>query len=136
MCSRAIQHGMTKDFDGWIEKKKKLDAQAKPPFFNEGQVWWCSIGVNVGYEIYGKSHIYTRPVLVLRKYSRQTFFGLPLTTQRKNRTAYHTLQFRGNLGAVILDQGRTLDSRRLIERIGELSESTMKGISLAFKDYH
>ena len=124
-----------KDFDGWIEKKKELDAKVKPPFFNEGQVWWCSIGVNVGYEIFGKSHAYTRPVVIIRKYSRETFLGLPMTSKRKDRRSHYHLDFQGTNGSIILDQGRTLDSRRLITRMGELSEQQLEKIKSAYQNY-
>lgn len=126
---------MDKDFDGWIAKKKQLDAKTKPPFFNEGQIWWCSIGVNVGFEIYGKSHVYTRPVLVMRKYSRQTFFGLPMTSKQKDRPSYYDFEFQGSHGSIIFDQGRTLDSRRLISRMGELSEHVLKTIKSDFAEF-
>ena len=126
---------MSKDVDGWNQRKKRLDAKQKPPFYNEGPIWWCSIGVNVGFELYGKSEIFTRPVLVLRKYSQETFFGLPLTSKQKDRPAYYGLDFHDSQGSIILDQGRTLDSRRLIRRMGELPESVLYQIKEAFRKY-
>lgn len=124
-----------KDFAGWNRLKQRLDAKTKPPFFNEGQVWWCSLGVNVGFEIYGKSCVYTRPVLILKKYSRQTFFGLPLSSKRKDRAAYYPIEFQNSKGSLILDQGRTLDSRRLTERMGEFSEDTFRELKEVFRKH-
>jgi mRNA interferase MazF len=124
-----------KDFNGWNRLKQKIDAKTSPPFFSEGQVWWCSLGVNVGFEIYGKSCVYTRPVLILKKYSRQTFFGLPMSSKRKDRTAYYPIDFQGSEGSLILDQGRTLDSRRLIDRMGEFSEDAFMELKEAFKKH-
>jgi mRNA interferase MazF len=124
-----------KDFEGWSHLKQKLDAKTKPPFFREGQVWWCSLGVNVGFEIYGKSRVYTRPVLILKKYSQQTFFGLPMSSKRKDRTAYYPIIFQNCEGSLILDQGRTLDSRRLTERMGEFSETMFAELKEAFKKH-
>lgn len=127
--------GYTKDFDGWNHLKKKLDAKIRPPFFREGQVWWCSLGVNIGFEIYGKSSVYTRPVLILRKYGKQTFLGLPMTSKRKERAAYYPIEFQQAQGSIILDQGRTLDSRRLTKRIGEFPEDRFKELQKAFRKY-
>ncbi|MET0155775.1 MAG: type II toxin-antitoxin system PemK/MazF family toxin [Rickettsiales bacterium] len=127
---------MTKDFDGWNKKKQEIDAQIKPPFFSEGQIWWCSVGLNVGYEILGKSVQYSRPVFIMRKYTHSTFFGIPLTTKRKDRASYYNLEFNGKQGSVILDQGRTLDARRLKGRIGELPEPVCEDIRQAFFKYH
>lgn len=44
-----------KRFLKWIGLKEKLDSiQIKPPFFKEGEIWWCRIGENIGVEINGK----------------------------------------------------------------------------------
>lgn len=126
---------VTKDFDAWNLKKQMLDAREKPRSFKEGDVWWCAVGLNVGYEIFGKSSDYTRPVLVLRKYTYSTFFGLPLSSKRKDRASYLDLHFNDTDGSVILDQGKTLDGRRLLRRMGELPESTLEEIKKAFCAY-
>jgi len=45
-----------KDFDGWIVKKKEYHfRKATPPLFKERDIWWISIGVNVGFEEDGKN---------------------------------------------------------------------------------
>lgn len=56
-----------KEFDKWIKKKKNLHEQASnPPHINERDVWWTSIGVNVGFEEDGKNENFVRPVLVVK----------------------------------------------------------------------
>lgn len=124
------------DFDSWSALKERLHNQQKVKLFTEAEVWWCSIGLNIGYELYGKNVLYTRPVLILRKYSNRTFFGLPLTSKRKNRTSYYHCPFGGRDGSVILEQGRTMDAKRLEKRMGELSANKFKDVWQAFKKYH
>ena len=72
---------MHKDFDSWNEKKKKLDSSNKKFLFKEGDIWWCSVGVNIGKESCGKGRNFLRPVLVLKKLSNHGFIGIPLTTK-------------------------------------------------------
>jgi len=44
-----------KDFDAWNVKKKLTDTKmSSAPFFKERDIWWMSIGLNVGYEEDGK----------------------------------------------------------------------------------
>ncbi len=123
-----------KDFENWNITKKSLDNRHKPPFFNEGQIWWCSVGVNIGYEIYGKNALFNRPVFILKKFSNYTFFGLPMTSSRKDLPSHFPLKFNGVDGSILMEQGRTLDGRRLGKRIGELSEDKIIDIKKAFKD--
>src|SRR3989339_695352 len=105
---------MTKDFDGWHPLKKQLDAKTGLPTFKEREIWWCSVGVNVGFELYGKGQVFTRPVLVIRKFGASTFFGAPLTTSIK--PGYYRIPYilQGKQGFVVLDQTRTYDARRLV----------------------
>ncbi len=107
---------MEKQYDLWFPQKKKLDAKKNPPTFYEREVWWCKIGVNVGYEIFGKGDAFTRPVLILKKYSNITFLGAPLSTSLPRFALHHPLEVDGKKGIVRLDQIRTYDSRRLQQK--------------------
>ena len=121
-----------KDFDSWNELKKRIDSGDEPPLFNEREVWWCSIGMNVGREIYGKGKVYTRPVLVLRKLGRFTFLGVPLTSKRKDLAYHAPISFNGKDGCAIVGQSRTIDSRRLVERMGTMGKKQFNRTHEAF----
>ncbi len=73
---------MEKRFPDWMGIKKNLHEKLTvPPKVNEGDVWWASIGENIGSEINGKNQNFTRPVIILKKLSRTLFFVIPLTTK-------------------------------------------------------
>ena len=59
---------MEKDFDKWNELKKKIDTrediEENEIFIKNRQIWWCSIGLNVGSEQNGHGEVFERPVLV------------------------------------------------------------------------
>ena len=56
-------------FFEWIGLKEKLHrSDHKPPFVSERDVWWASLGENIGSEVNGKSDRFSRPVLVLRNW--------------------------------------------------------------------
>lgn len=103
-----------KDFDKWHPFKKKLDAKQSLPNFSPRDIWWCSVGINVGFEIYGKSQIFSRPVLIIRKFGPQTFLGAPLTTSEKPGYYRVPYMLEQKSGFVLLDQIRTYDARRLM----------------------
>jgi hypothetical protein len=56
---------MQKDFPGWHRQKEQLHAQHHTPTFQEREIWWCSVGVNIGHEMDGKNQFYNRPVLMV-----------------------------------------------------------------------
>lgn len=125
---------MNKNFDDWNMVKQSLDSEHKPPLFNEGQVWWCSVGLNVGFETYGKNKLFNRPVIIIKKYSRFTFFGLPMTSRQKEHKSYYPFYFNGVHGSILIQQGRSFDSRRLGERIGQIPSDQLEIIKKALKD--
>jgi len=53
-------------FLNWSLKKEKLHNRDKKIYFHEREIWWCSLGLNIGYEEDGKNDNYTRPILVLK----------------------------------------------------------------------
>ena len=126
---------MAKNFDDWNEKKKKLDKRIDSPFFHEREVRWCSLGANIGAEQDGSGKNYYRPVLILRGMSRSTCFAIPLTTSEHKHT------FRPSVGLVdgkearaLLSQMKLMDSKRLISKMGYLSEEIFMDIRKAAKD--
>ena len=122
-----------KRFLEWIKLKEKLHNSAfKPPLITEGDIWWVSIGENVGKEINGKSGLFSRPVLVFRKLSRETFLGLPLTTQKIKGTWYVSIRHNDRNVVVILAQARVFDVKRLSNRIGSIDDADMKKVKTGF----
>lgn len=124
---------MEKNFDDWNHVKKKLEVVHKPPFFNEREIWWCSIGMNIGSEVYGKGHIYSRPVLILKKLSKFTFLGVPLTSKRKDKLYYHPIAFAGVEGSAIIGQIRIMDNKRLSKLMGTLGKKQFEEIRQTVK---
>ena len=111
---------MQKDFDSWNALKQKLDSLDHLPFFHEKEVWWSSVGINIGSEIYGKGATFSRPVLILRKFSKRSFLGIPLTTKIKDNFGYHKFLFHGKEIYAVISDIKKMDSKRLGDKIGEL----------------
>jgi len=128
---------MLKQFLEWIGLKEQLHiATHKPPFFREGELWWCHVGENVGNEINGKGERFTRPVYIFKKYDKYSLLGLPLTTKEKDGSWYVRIAFKGKPQTVVLAQGRVLDYRRLKEKLGEVGKSESGEITRAYAKLH
>jgi mRNA interferase MazF len=122
---------MHKDFDSWNFLKKKLQTRNSIPSFKRKEIWWCNLGINIGSEQDGKGLLFSRPVLVITKISQQLFLGIPLSSKIKKDkfffdTFYHIIHFKDKDQSAILAQIRTLEARRLEEKMGEISDSEFK----------
>jgi mRNA interferase MazF len=114
---------MEKDFFGWTRVKQNLNAREQGPFFNEREVWWCSVGVNIGHEQDGKDKLYTRPVLVFRKFNQHVFWAIPLTTkEKKDERFYVEVPLPEGTSYLILSQLRLMSSKRLTYKMKKLSK--------------
>lgn len=125
---------MEKDFTQWHQLKMHLNQQKDAPSIGQRDIWWCSVGVNIGHEVDGKSELFSRPVLIIRKFSKHIFLGVPLTTQIKENPYYHPIHFRNRDQAVMLSQIRLWESRRLTRKIGQLPKKQFEEVRKALKE--
>ncbi|MEK7509650.1 MAG: hypothetical protein AAB605_02975 [Patescibacteria group bacterium] len=93
---------MHKDFKKWHAKKSDIHQLPKRPFFHEGEIWFCHIGANVGSEQDGIGEDFLRPVVVIRKFNKEIFWGIPLTRTRKASPYYFSFTFKDETSVAIL----------------------------------
>ena len=125
---------MKKDFDGWNETKKRTDSRRGAPFYHEREVWWCTLGINVGSEENGSGEEYRRPALVLKGLSVETCLIVPLTTSAKDHPLRVAVGLIGGKEArAILSQMRVIDTKRLVRKIEYLDVDTFEQIRKAAK---
>ena len=119
---------MEKDFNQWNDLKKTVKLRDRLPTFKQREIWWCNLGLNIGHEENGKNHDYSRPILILRKFNNHIFFGIPLTTQIKEKHYYYKISFKGKEQCIMISQLRLFDSKRLINKMGDLSQKQFNEI--------
>jgi mRNA interferase MazF len=122
---------MKKDFWKWHELKANIERKDQVPFFREGEIWWSSLGANVGVEEDGKNEFFERPVLVFYKFNKEMFWGLPMSSVKKSGTYYCPIFFGGHERTVLLSQMRPLSAKRLIRRAGKLRTDKFLGVTRA-----
>ncbi len=119
---------MDKDFDSWNTIKKQLHGRHQVTLFRSREIWWCSLGVNVGVEADGKHESFERPILIVKKFNREMFWGVPLTSRVRLGPYYKQFSFNGTNNFAALSQARAMSAQRLIRRIGTLGEVTFDAI--------
>ncbi len=120
-----------KDFNSWNEKKKLIHSADFQRFVNEREIWWCSIGLNVGDEEDGKNDQFERPVLVIKKFNRNIVLVVPLTTKLKtNKYYFHFKDPQGQFAA-ILSQLRLISTKRFTRRIHRIRQDQFDEIKQA-----
>lgn len=113
-----------KDFIAWNEIKEKLDIQNhEAPLVTEGDIWWVSIGMNIGSEIHRKSKLFSRPAVIYRKLSNSFYFVIPTTTKDREGSWYVPFSYQDRQEVACLHQSRAIDYRRLSTKLGSIDEA-------------
>ena len=110
-------------YDRWNGVKKRCN-ESEPLKFREGEIFFLSVGMNVGREVDGKGEAFLRPVLVFRKTGRTTFYGIPLTSRPKEGDCFVTFSYKkGKNSTALLHQMRLFDIRRAVYFSGRVRKS-------------
>jgi mRNA interferase MazF len=134
-----------KNFDEWNTSKKMINTNSREVFGYPREVWWCSLGINIGAEIDGKNENFERPVIIMKVYNKETMFVLPTTTRARNDKFHMPIE----IGAVDqktgedyrktvyikLTQARVISNKRLMRKVDVINEEDFKRIQDVFKDF-
>ena len=120
----------------WCRLKFLLREKDAKSIFHEGEVWWCSVGLNIGEEVYGKGVNFARPVLVFKKLTKNSFLALPFTGSEKKGSWYIPIDLPNRRSSVMLNQARIIDRKRLESRMMYLAASDFEIIKAAFHKFY
>ncbi len=118
---------MLKDFDNWNTAKKIIHQDKPHHLYHQQDIWWCSLGINVGFEEDGKGMDSERPVLIIKGFNKQLCWIVPLSTSPKQNLYYVPIgTIDGKRSSAIISQMRPIDTKRLINYIGFLDNETFQ----------
>jgi mRNA interferase MazF len=126
---------MNKDFDKWNKKKKEIHFASSNLPYLERDIWWCSLGINIGFEEDGNLETAERPVIIFRGFSKELCWVIPLTTSiKKNRFYVRVGIVDRKEASAMITQMRPIDTKRLINKIGLLDWDNFIKIEKAVKN--
>lgn len=124
------------NFLSWIKQKIKIDRKSEIQFyFHEREIWWASIGCNVGYEQNGKHADFERPVLVVKKFNQHVLWAIPLTSKTKRGKYYMQTKYEGATYNYILSQLRLISSKRLSRKIRMVPKNEFTEVRQRLKSF-
>ncbi len=99
-------------YDTWNEDKKSIVITEYRPFFDEGEIWWCVTGLNIGSELNGKGEHFLRPVLIIKKLTPDSCIVIPITMKKKEGTWFTHITVNGRDRWAVLHQIRMVSTKR------------------------
>jgi mRNA interferase MazF len=125
-----------KNFQKWHTEKTIVHNSKDRPFFHTREIWFCSLGENIGFEQDGNGNDFLRPIIVIKKFNNEIFWCIPLTTKTKTGKHYHSFNFNENeMSVAILSQLRLLDAKRLQYKIGTMHKEDFEEMKRKIKQF-
>jgi len=120
-------------FDEWNEVKKDISLKENLVGFKPREIFWLRLGQNVGSEEFGKGNEFQRPVLIVRRLTKDIFLAVPLTSKlREDNDYFYTFEYKSKKGVIknsaMILQVRTFDKKRLMGKIGTISKDDFEKI--------
>ncbi|MDQ5893527.1 MAG: mRNA interferase MazF [Patescibacteria group bacterium] len=116
-------------YNKWNKVKKKVNRNSTPDFFfKEREIWWCSLGMNIGVETNGKNDLFERPVLILRIFNREMIWIVPVTSSLKKSKFYYSITISGLRQSINITQLRIVSSKRFLRKVCQLSNDDFDAI--------
>ena len=135
MDTDLLKEKITRWFSEWA--KLKLGLHFSPDrgvFPKKREIWWASVGQNIGVEVNGKNSRFERPVLIVKVFNSGFVLTISISSQEKDGEYYYAFKNpAGEKNMVVLSQIKSISSKRLIRKVGEMEAKDFSEIIIRLK---
>lgn len=128
---------MNSKYNNWNEIKKSVENENLFVGFKDRDIFYMKMGKNIGYEQDGKGDNFVRPIVIVKGFNKDIFFGIPLSTKIKEGRYYYKFQFQKKdeliTNIALLSQMRLFSTKRLLNKIGMISKEDFTKMKNKFK---
>ena len=128
---------MNAKYNNWNEIKKSVENENLFVGFKDRDIFYMKMGKNIGYEQDGKGDNFVRPIVIVKGFNKDIFFGIPLSTKIKEGRYYYKFQFQKKdeliTNIALLSQMRLFSTKRLLNKIGMMSKEDFTKMKNKFK---
>ena len=129
---------MEEEYNNWNNIKKEIAKENISVGFKNRDIFYMNMGKNIGFEQDGKGDNFVRPVVIVKGFNKNMFFGIPLSTKIKEGKFYYRFSFYKKDQEVeniaLLSQMRLFSTKRLLNKIGMMNIDDFKNMKIKFKE--
>lgn len=137
MKDETLKEKILRWFSEWAKLKPHIHFSSNQNVFpKRREIWWVSLGQNIGVEMNGKNDAFERPVLVVKVFNVQALLVAPVSSMvHEDQYLFPFKNILGVLNVVNLSQLRTISSKRFRRKIGEMGTQEFGQIVRLVKDF-
>ena len=124
-------------FEKWNRVKQKTHDIQKIIGIKERDIVFIKMGQNIGFEQDGKGEEFLRPVVIVKKFNKNMFLGIALTTKEKDNMYHFSFVYQNRSGqsiqnSAILSQAKIYDTKRVKYKSGVISKENFTNLYKSF----
>lgn len=131
-----ITKQILKIFVSWTKLKVKVHLSEKEVYPKIREIWWVSLGQNVGVEVNGKNENFERLVVIIKVFNNLGVLAAPISSKIKNNSYFVKFINRdGEENAINMSQMRSISTKRFLRKVGELSPTDFEKVKEVFRSF-
>lgn len=132
-----IQKLILKIFTDWTKIKVKVHLFSKKEIYPKiREIWWVSIGQNIGVEINGKNKNFERPVVIMKVFNNFSALVAPISsTVKKDKYCIQFKNEKDEENIIKMSQIRSMSTKRFIRKVGDLNIEDFEKIRELFRTF-
>lgn len=131
-----ITKDLVKTFVDWTKLKIRIHAAEKDNiiFPKKKEIWWASLGQNIGVEINGKNENFERPVLIVKVFNEKSILVAPISsTEKADKYLIEFINDSGERNVINISQLKMISTKRLLRLVGEMNDQDFEVVKNALK---
>lgn len=127
---------LLKIFVFWTKIKVKIHLSERKVYPKVKEIWWVSLGQNIGVEVNGKNEKFERPVVVIKVFNNYGMLVAPISSKiKEDKYFIDYINNDGEKNIINMSQIRSISSKRFIRKVGELSADDFERVKRVFLSF-
>ena len=120
-------------FNNWNKLKIQIHKSERFIYPKPREIWWVSLGQNIGVEINGKNTKFERPVVIIKVFNQHSILVAPISSKMGiGKYLQNFINHRNIPNVINFSQIRSLSTKRLIRKAGKLGLEDFEKIKTLF----
>ena len=125
-----------KIFVAWTKIKVTVHLSEKAVYPKVKEIWWASLGQNIGVEINGKNENFERPVLVIKVFNSLSVLVAPISSKvNEDKNCIKFTNIGGEENIINMSQIRSMSTKRFMRKVGDLKVEDFEKVKDLFRTF-
>ena len=125
-----------KIFIDWTKLKVTIHLSEREVYPKVREIWWTSVGQNIGVEINGKNENFERPVLVIKVFNSLSVLVAPISSKvNEDKNCIKFTNIDGEENIINMSQIRSMSTKRFMRKVGDLKVEDFEKVKDLFRTF-